>query len=483
MTKTLAVIACLTSSMVLAQTVPGSISFNARLTDTGGAPITGSRSLGFGLYDAASGGAALWTENISGASFSTDGLTFVELGASTPLTPAALDGRKLYLEVSVDGTTMTPRLAIVAVPYAIRASVAASALTVGSLNENAIQRRVTGTCNAGQAVRSIDASGGVQCENLSTGGGGDITSVTTAAGSGLTGGATSGDIALSLSTCANGEVLKSNGTGWACGGFGVASGGGLAVSGSGNFGLTTTCSTGEVLKYNGTSWACAADSTGSVSAGTGLTLTGNTLSVNFGGNGSANTAARSDHAHGAIYTRWGVSTCPAGNTLVYSGFTAGAHYTQSGSGGNTVCLASNPIWTNPSGGLLAFNDTNQDESLIYGTEYEVGNGVIGLGSRQDYDSVCAVCIQPNANITFMYPGAATCPSGWTTEYFGYLMANQYQQAKSSYICVDVNPAAAGSNGNSNGNLLYATEAECGSLPCGAGQYVQNREITCSVCSR
>ncbi len=259
MTQTLAVIACLTSSLVLAQTVPGSISFNARLTDTGGAPITGSHALGFALYDTGSGGAALWTENVSGASFSTEGVAFVELGAVTPLTTSALDGRKVYLEVSVDGTAMSPRLAIVSVPYAIRASVAASALTIGSLTESGIQRRVTGTCNAGQAVRSIDAAGGVQCENISAGGGGDITAVTTANGSGLTGGAVAGDVALSLTACASGEVLRSNGTGWACSATTVAgatTGGGLTVTGS-NLGLQT-CATGEFLKHNGTAWACAA---------------------------------------------------------------------------------------------------------------------------------------------------------------------------------------------------------------------------------
>ncbi len=245
MTQTLAVIACLTSSLALAQTVPGSIAFNARLTDTAGAPVTGSHSLAFALYDQGSGGAAVWTETVAGAAFSTEGLTFVELGAVTPLTVSALDGRKLYLEVSVDGTSMSPRLAVVSVPYAIRASVAASALSIGALTESAIQRRVTGICNPGQAVRSIDASGGVQCENVAAGGGGDITAVTTATGSGLTGGATTGDVALSLITCAAGEVLKHTGTSWACGadvsGSGIANGStvqdaGFNISGSGEMG-------------------------------------------------------------------------------------------------------------------------------------------------------------------------------------------------------------------------------------------------------
>ena len=254
MTRTLAVIASLAASLALAQNVPGSISFNARLADTAGAAITGAHAMSFGLYDQAAGGAAVWTESVPGASFSTEGVAYLELGAVTPLTTAALDGRKLYLEVSVDGTTMAPRLAIVSVPYALRASVAATAGSVGSLTESAIQRRVTGTCGVGQAVRSIDAAGGVQCEAL-----GDITAVSTATGSGLTGGAMSGDVALGLTACAAGEVLKSSGASWACAADAVgatyAVNAPLALSGS-TLSLSG-CPNNQLLKSNGTTWVCA----------------------------------------------------------------------------------------------------------------------------------------------------------------------------------------------------------------------------------
>ena len=253
MKKTLVVVALL-SSLSFAQTVPTSISFNARLSDTGGQPITGAHALGFGLYDAASGGAAIWTENQAAATFSADGVTYVELGSVTALTPAAFDGRKLFLEVSVDGTTMTPRLPIVSVPYALRASVAAA---VGSLNEAAIQRRVTGTCPAGQAVRSIDAAGAVTCEPLGIG---DVTSVTTASGSGLSGGSATGDVALRLSSCAAGEVLKSDGTNWAC--AGDATGGYTAtppLAIAGNTLSLSGCANNQILRSNGTTWVCATD--------------------------------------------------------------------------------------------------------------------------------------------------------------------------------------------------------------------------------
>ncbi len=314
MTQTLALIACLTSSLALAQTVPGSITFNARLTDVGGAAVTGSHALGFALYDTGSGGAALWTENVSGANFSTEGVTFVELGAVTPLTTSALDGRKLYLEVSVDGTTLTPRLTIVSVPYAIRASVAATALTIGSLTESAIQRRITGTCNPGQAVRSVDASGGVQCENLATG---DITAVTTAAGSGLTGGSASGDVALSLTTCAAGEVLKSTGSGWGCSAStAVTTTGGLTVTG-GSVGLQT-CATGEILRHNGSTWTCALITTSgangrnlftfdSTVANWGTpTFTGAPFSITTNVNDSQEGEAAFDFAYGDVAASTGI---------------------------------------------------------------------------------------------------------------------------------------------------------------------------------
>jgi hypothetical protein len=48
-------------------------------------------------------------------------------------------------------------------------------------------------------------------------GGGTLTGVTTASGSGLTGGGTSGTLNLGLlTTCASGQVLQWNGSGWAC---------------------------------------------------------------------------------------------------------------------------------------------------------------------------------------------------------------------------------------------------------------------------
>ena len=175
---------------------------------------------------------------------------------------------------------------------------------------------------------------------------------------------------------------------------------------------------------------------------------------------------------GNTFIRWGRTTCPTNTELIYEGYAAGAHYTQNGK--NPICLTKTPTWAE-------YNDGNNDQSTIWGAEYEVNsNAIPSLTALHDYNVPCAVCYSEAP--TIMNPGAQTCPNGWNVLYEGYLMSdNVGHGGNNEFTCVDQTPETIGTNANQNGALFYSTEAQCGSLPC--GPYVKNRELTCSVCAK
>ena len=85
-----------------------------------------------------------------------------------------------------------------------------------AVDTTAIQSRVTGVCAAGSSIRTVNAAGTVVCEPDDDSGG-DITAVAASVGGGLTGGGSTGPVSLGLLTsCVDGNVLKSNGGEWFC---------------------------------------------------------------------------------------------------------------------------------------------------------------------------------------------------------------------------------------------------------------------------
>lgn len=179
------------------------------------------------------------------------------------------------------------------------------------------------------------------------------------------------------------------------------------------------------------------------------------------------------------YTRWGRNACPEDATLIYKGFAASGHYSHAGGISSLHCLIDNPTFASDK-----VNDGNQDGALLYGTEYQTNaNNIATLVSLHDSDAPCAVCLKPQATLTLMIPGTMNCPDDWNKEYEGFLMGTHYTH-KSTHeaACVDIAPElSSGSNkANQDGNLWYPTETECGSLPC--PPYVQNREVSCVVCT-
>ncbi|MEM1115283.1 MAG: hypothetical protein AAF845_01260 [Bacteroidota bacterium] len=115
----LAVLLSLTAS-ASAQTLPDrEIPFQGALED-GGAPVTAPTSVTFSLFEAASGGSAIWTET-QAVTPDADGVFAVRLGAGTTL-PGDLGG-PLWLEVAVPSgggsQVLGPRTELGAAPYAL----------------------------------------------------------------------------------------------------------------------------------------------------------------------------------------------------------------------------------------------------------------------------------------------------------------------------------------------------------------------------
>lgn len=102
------------------QTVPAMISFQGRLTDTLNNPLEGNHNLVFAVYNVPAGGTPLWTETQSPVP-AVNGMLTAQLGGVTPIPPEVFSGADAYLEITVDGTVLSPREHLITVPYAFNA--------------------------------------------------------------------------------------------------------------------------------------------------------------------------------------------------------------------------------------------------------------------------------------------------------------------------------------------------------------------------
>ena len=176
---------------------------------------------------------------------------------------------------------------------------------------------------------------------------------------------------------------------------------------------------------------------------------------------------------GTVYVRWGHDQCPSTTQLVYSGRAGGSHWSHSGGGSNPQCLPLDPNFLKEISG-------GQGRARMYGAEYQTrtDSNSHHLHGRDDHDVPCAVCYVTQRSTVYMLPAKYTCPSGWTREYYGYLMAQNHHH-RSQYTCVDTAfKSVVGSSANQNGMVFYFTEGRCGSLPC--PPYDETRELSCAV---
>src|SRR3954449_2023603 len=95
----LTLVAVLLAGAALAA-VPRSLTQHGRLFDGDGMPINGSFSMKFSIYDAPTGGAALWSESQEVPI--ADGYFVATLGEVTAFPPTLFRGAKLYLGITVN---------------------------------------------------------------------------------------------------------------------------------------------------------------------------------------------------------------------------------------------------------------------------------------------------------------------------------------------------------------------------------------------
>jgi len=178
---------------------------------------------------------------------------------------------------------------------------------------------------------------------------------------------------------------------------------------------------------------------------------------------------------GTVYVRWGHDQCPFTAQLVYSGRAGGSHYSHGGAS-DPQCLPLDPGYLQPISGT-------QNRGLMYGAEYQTHTvSSSHLHGKHDHDVPCAVCYAPQRSTVFMVPSKYTCPSGWTREYYGYLMSGLHSHHPSQFTCVDIAfKSVIGSVANHDGLLFYFVEGRCGSLPC--PPYKDKQELSCAVCTK
>ena len=182
---------------------------------------------------------------------------------------------------------------------------------------------------------------------------------------------------------------------------------------------------------------------------------------------------------GVTYVRWSNSSCPDvdGTSLVYEGRAASGFYRHNGGASDFVCLTSQGKY-HP-----ASTTTNTGWAYMYGTEFEIATNQALTRGRHEQNVPCAVCYATRS-AQIMIPGTYECPSGWTTEYFGWLMTGHFNyHGASTFVCVDFNAEVVpGEAANDDGALLDHVQVSCQhGMQC--PPYDQRREVSCVVCTK
>jgi hypothetical protein len=124
-----------------AETSFTTINYQGRLADSSGESISGTVTMVFALYDSFTAGNLIWGPESHDNVPVSNGLFNVQLGSQIPggVPASVLDDGGVWLEVTVEGDTLSPREKLAAVPFAIVAgTVADESITTAKIVDGAV---------------------------------------------------------------------------------------------------------------------------------------------------------------------------------------------------------------------------------------------------------------------------------------------------------------------------------------------------------
>lgn len=112
--------------------VPGLVSYQGKLNDSLGNPVSGTVSVTFRLYSVDTGGTALWSE--TQALGVSNGIFSVNLGSVSPLSEDLFEGGTLFLGIQVGADSeMTPRQQLGSASFAMNSPAGQNPLPIGTI--------------------------------------------------------------------------------------------------------------------------------------------------------------------------------------------------------------------------------------------------------------------------------------------------------------------------------------------------------------
>ena len=128
-----------------APAVPSVMSYQGVLSDPDtGVPVPdGNYNMSFIIFDAAAAGTALWEEpTVGSVPVAVSGGLFTHLlGSTEPLTSSVFESGDTYLQVFVNGETLSPRQPITTVAYALIAEQATTAASIDGISLDGLDNR------------------------------------------------------------------------------------------------------------------------------------------------------------------------------------------------------------------------------------------------------------------------------------------------------------------------------------------------------